>query len=311
MIPYFDIPVIRLGPLEIHAFGVLVALGILVGADRTRKRARQLGLTDEPTSVMITWVVVCGFIISHMFDVLTYQPGEMAHAELPGWIASLVDKLPDAGRAFFSAGWFRGLVFLLNPTAGISSFGGFIGSLLTLIWWSRRNRYPLLAAVDSLIFGLSVGWLFGRLGCFTAHDHPGEFTNFFLGVRYPEGVRHDLGLDEAVFAFFLAIAFAILGRKVRRIGFYPTVAALVYGPLRFGLDFLRVREGRGADPRYFGLTPAQYGAIVMTLAGVGLAVYITRRPVFSAVSPAPVPPPAQTDPPPPPTASTPPTTKTS
>ena len=60
---------------------------------------------------------------------------------------------------------------------------------------------PVMPYADSLAYGLATGWMFGRLGCFTAHDHPGIRTSFFLGVKYPEGTgfvtRFDLGLLEA------------------------------------------------------------------------------------------------------------------
>ncbi|NNG46481.1 MAG: prolipoprotein diacylglyceryl transferase, partial [Deltaproteobacteria bacterium] len=35
MIPYFEQPVLPLGPLKIHAFGVLVATAMLVGIQMT------------------------------------------------------------------------------------------------------------------------------------------------------------------------------------------------------------------------------------------------------------------------------------
>lgn len=256
MIPYLEIP--NLGP--IHAFGVLVAIGILVGADRTRYRARQLGLSDVETSSMITWVVVTGFIVAHLFAVLAYQPDRLAELDL-------------AGKIFL----------LLDPRRGLSSFGGFLGALLALLYYCRKNNYPLFPAADSLIFGLVYGWLFGRLGCYTAHDHPGAFTTFFLGVPYPDGVRHDLGFDEALFAFVMVIAFTLLGRRFRPPGLYLSIICILYGPLRFGLDFLRVKGVPGADPRYGGFTPAQYGALAVGVAGLALA-FITWRKHRAAVA---------------------------
>jgi phosphatidylglycerol:prolipoprotein diacylglycerol transferase len=194
-------------------------------------------------------VVVGGFIVAHLLDVVAYQP-----------------------RAMIERPW-----ILLNPASGLSSFGGFLGALFAMLIWSRRNKLPLLPLSDSLLFGLAYGWFFGRLGCFTAHDHPGDFTSFFLGVRYPEGTRHDLGLDEALVTGGIVILFTLLARAPRRLGLYAALACLIYGPVRFALDFLRVRDVPGADPRYFGLTPAQYGAIAVTVVGLALAVRIRRE----------------------------------
>jgi phosphatidylglycerol:prolipoprotein diacylglycerol transferase len=275
VIPYIPpeyTTLLKLGPLEIHLFGVLVATGILLGANRTRYRGRQLGLSDEQSSSLATWVVVCGFVVAHVFDVIAYTPEQLA-----------------------SRSPLQTLLLLINIPAGISSFGGFLGALLGLLYWVRRERVPILVCADSLLYGLAFGWFFGRLGCFTAHDHPGALTSFFLAVNYPEGPRHDLGFDEALFAGALALAFAILGRRPHRVGFYAAIACLAYGPVRFGLDFLRVQGVANADPRYFGLTPAQYGSVLVFAVGVAIAARILVRGPDAASEGRPViaPPPGQ------------------
>jgi phosphatidylglycerol:prolipoprotein diacylglycerol transferase len=256
MIPWFNIhfpsipdwvPII--GKLTIHAFGILVAIGILVGLKLTKKRGRELGLVDENVDSMVTWSLVFGFIIAHLFDVFAYQTF--------GAHPSLRD--------------------ILNPLSGFSSFGGFAGALIGLFIWCRRHRQPIMPYADSLAFGLATGWMFGRLGCFTAHDHPGRHTTFFLAVHYPDGPRHDLGLDEALWAAGIALAFAILRRKKRPLGTYVTLLTLAYAPVRFALDFLRATDVPEPDPRYYGLTPAQWGCVGVLCAGAALAAWTLRH----------------------------------
>ena len=130
---------------------------------------------------------------------------------------------------------------------------------------------------DSLAYGLATGWMFGRLGCFTAHDHPGAHTSFFLAVQYPDGPRHDLGLYEALWAAGIALFFAWLRRKKRPLGTYVAILTLAYAPVRFGLDFLRARDVPEPDPRYFGLTPAQWGCLGVLVAGIALSVWVRRH----------------------------------
>jgi phosphatidylglycerol:prolipoprotein diacylglycerol transferase len=257
MIPWFDIkfpeiPFPIIGKLSIHAFGILVATGILVGARLTRTRARELGLVDEMVASMVTTILVCGFLFAHIFDILAYQ-----------------------------AYWSRPtLVELLNPTQGFSSFGGFIGAIAGLYYWCWRHKQPVMPYADSLAYGLATGWMFGRLGCFTAHDHPGIRTSFFLAVKYPEAggfvPRFDLGLLEALWAMGVALSFAVLRRKRQPVGIYVTILTLAYAPVRFGLDFLRVSGGDfagTADARYGGLTPAQWGCVLALMAGIGLLIW--------------------------------------
>jgi phosphatidylglycerol:prolipoprotein diacylglycerol transferase len=63
--------------------------------------------------------------------------------------------------------------------------------------------------------------------------------------------------------------FHLLGRRGRRPpGFYVGLLAIVYAPVRFLFDFLRI-----VDVRYGGLTPGQWGA----LAVMGLGVFILVR----------------------------------
>jgi phosphatidylglycerol:prolipoprotein diacylglycerol transferase len=141
------------------------------------------------------------------------------------------------------------------------------------MYFTRRAEVPRLQYADSVALGLSIGWIFGRTGCFTAHDHPGRHTSFFLAVRYPDGPRHDLGLYELLFTIVLAAFLFLYNRKPRPPGRIIGIAALTYAPVRFALDFLRATDVSRPDQRYFGLTPAQWACI----ATAALAVYLLRR----------------------------------
>jgi phosphatidylglycerol:prolipoprotein diacylglycerol transferase len=80
---------------------------------------------------------------------------------------------------------------------------------------------------------------------------------------------HDLGWYEFLFTLlFLCPAFLILDRKPRPTGFFPLAFILLYVPVRFFLDFLRI-----SDARYGGLTFGQYAAI----AGFAAAGYVALR----------------------------------
>src|SRR5262249_30628801 len=141
---------------------------------------------------------------------------------------------------------------------------------------------------DAVALGLAVGWIFGRTGCFTAHDHPGVRSSFFLAVRYPGGARLDLGLLELLFTIVMTVILFVYARKPRVPGRVIGLFATMSAPVRFGLDFLRATDytAERADQRYAGLTPAQWGCIALLAVGVWL---LRRR------EPA-APPPPQSDP---------------
>ncbi len=274
MIPYFQIPSLPLfGSFAIHPFGVLVAIAILFGAFMTLKRAKQLGLDEEMVRNMIFWTVFTGFIFAHVLDVVFY----------------------------YNEPWgTKRLLALIDPRSGLSSMGGFSGAVFGLIVWCRRNKQKIMPYADSLAYGLSFGWVFGRLGCYTAHDHPGlPAPGFPLAVAYPCPVpqcnpivghyvitsshspifpRHDLGFYEACIAAGIAIVFFVAARFRPRTGFFVALIALLYGPIRFFLDFLREIPKRGGDTRFAGLTPAQYAAIGVALIGIYLCIQVFNAP---------------------------------
>jgi phosphatidylglycerol---prolipoprotein diacylglyceryl transferase len=262
MIPYFE-----LRPLLgfIQPFGLLVVCAILTGSFLMRRRAEQLGLDRRDATDLATWMVVAGFVGAHLFALFAYRFAEL---RANPWL--LVDP-----RRF-----------------AIASFGGFGGAVVGLFLWRWRRRRSVWGLADAAAFGLVPAWTFGRLGCFSAHDHPGAYSTFVLAVRYPGGSRHDLGLYEAIFAFVLGVAFLVASRRPRRVGAYLAVTCLAYAPVRFLFDFLRATDMRGADPRFLGLTPAQYASLLL----LGIGVLVARRVWGASAPPSPAVPSASADP---------------
>ena len=250
MIPYFnghlfDLNLPFFGTVPIHMFGVLVALGVIIGDRIVVMQGRKRGLDPNDVKYMNARIVIGGFIVAHLVSVIFYYPERI----LEDWKV------------------------LFNPFAGLSSFGGFLGAFLAFLYFTKKADIPRLAYADSVALGLSVGWIFGRTGCFTAHDHPGRHTSFFLAVRYPEGARHDLGFYELLFTIVMTAILFAYNRKPRPPGRIIALAALMYAPVRFALDFLRATDVTRPDERYLGLTPAQWAC----LATAALGVHLWRR----------------------------------
>lgn len=229
----------------IQPFGLLVATGVMLGASLAERRARVVGVHPSAVASCGGHVLVGGFVVGHVFDTLAYHP-------------ELVLERP---------------LQLLRVWDGLSSFGGFLGAVLGLSVYVRRYGVDPRVIGDPIAWAFPLGWMFGRTGCFVVHDHPGAPTDFFLGVRdYRVGAppfvtRHDMGLYEVFWAAAVMALFVHLGRKPRKRGFFLGLLPVLYAPVRFGLDFLRATDLEGGDPRYFGLTPGHYSAIVLLLVG--------------------------------------------
>ncbi|MBC8132213.1 MAG: prolipoprotein diacylglyceryl transferase [Deltaproteobacteria bacterium] len=237
MIPYFPQPRLTLGPLTIYAFGLLVACAVTVGMKILHRRAAAVGLNGLDVSRFISWTLIGGFAGAHLVDRFVYFPADtLAHP-----------------------------VTILRFWDGLSSFGGFLGGTVGALLYFHRHAAPGTAwkYLDSFAYAFPFGWIFGRLGCFVAFDHPGSETQLFFGQTYKDGiVRHNLGLEEALYTMAIAAIFYVLGRKPRYLGFFMSLFLVLYAPFRFAVDFLRT-----VDVRYLGFTPGQYGCVALVVLG--------------------------------------------
>lgn len=273
MIPYVELPELPLAflqhvpilsdwidpndPPSVKPFGTLVALGVYVGSVVALRHARERGLDPKKHNEFILWSIVGAFVGAHLFDAIAYHPHKVA-----------ADPL-----------------YLLRLWEGLSSYGGFLGALAgTLLWkWSRKTDVMPHVEMNLSVFPLA--WSFGRAGCAVVHDHPGRLSEAWYAVQFPQGDgiegRLDLGLIEFVVMVPMAIWFYWLWKKKPRPpGFFAGVLCTVYAPVRFLMDFLRAPEGATAasDPRYFGLTPAQWVSFALLGAGIALLRYAYSRP---------------------------------
>lgn len=267
-IPWFRPEPIRLIPLPesswlpdalyMHPFGMLVLMAVLIGALLTDYKARKDGLQPRMVGELAGYIMVGGFVIGHMLDAVFYHWEELVERPM----------------------------LILELHNGLSSFGGFVGAAMGAATWVYTRQKSFLAFADPIAFSFPFGWTVGRLGCFVAHDHPGRVSEFFLavddyvvrGVPGPRMPRHDLGLYEAMWSAMIALVFFVVSRKQRKRGVYLALLPMMYAPIRFILDFLRATDVEGADPRYFGLTPGHYGAIVLFTAGAVVAWRVWRQP---------------------------------
>ncbi|MBX3579644.1 MAG: prolipoprotein diacylglyceryl transferase [Rhizobiaceae bacterium] len=251
MLPYIHIEPIRVGGLTIGIFGLLVAIGCLSGYLVARREARLRGLDPAVIDGCLFWALIPGFFMSRLVELVFYHPEEL-----------------------IAQPW-----ALLNLWASMSSFGGFLGGTLGVVGYFLYSRKPVIAYCECLVVGFVIGWFFGRLGCSIVHDHPGALTDFPLGVRFPDGTRHDLGLYEWLFTIIVIIVVFTIPRLRLPSGVLLGGVAAVYAMVRFPLDYLRV-----ADVRYGSLTAAQYACMALFLVGVALIVHGLRRGVPAAVA---------------------------
>ena len=274
VLPHPDPGPWAIGPLDIHAFGLSLAVGLLISVFLAGRRGnRILGVPDERVHNLAILLVIVGWIFSHIFAVVTYEP----HAVLDNPL------------------------ILFEVWGMISSVGGILGGIGGFLFWCSRNpEEDHLAWANLATWMLPIAFFFGRVGCTFAFDHPGKVAaefglwNWFhettgmgpeifpLAMEYFDGqIRHNMGFYEALVWFVIMVAFLIVGRKPRRRGLFLWVLPIVYGLPRFFLDFLRAypEELTHGDARYLGLTPAQYTSLVFVGLGIWLWIRLRNAPV--------------------------------
>jgi phosphatidylglycerol:prolipoprotein diacylglycerol transferase len=261
LVPWFQIESWRIpiptldATLDVHPFGLLIAVGILVGSRVALWYGKRHCVPPDVVRTFLVSTTAVGFLSAMVLNAVVYHP-EM--------LAAMV------------RGEFR--------YPGLSSYGGFLGGIGAAIWFRQRRRRSLLVLGDIWCFAFPFAWLFGRIGCFLVHDHVGTVSDFLLAVddyQRRGQPRHDLGLYEALWSAFAIALFLVLARKPRRPGFFLALLPLLYAPVRFFLDFLREAPEFGGDIRYGVLTPAQYASIAFTAIGIMIALRVARCPAQS------------------------------
>ena len=257
MFPYLQIPPWHLGPYSFGVFRILVVTGILVGYFTMLRQARRAGLDTGCAAELCIWAVICGLLGAHWFK-LAYQP-------LLLW---------------------RDPLMLIQVFNGLASFGGVAGGLIGAAIFFRRRPMPAIDVfryLDLLAFAFLCGLLFGRFGCYTAHDHPGIRTTSWLAVQYPKGPRYDLGLLEVLLIPFFLGLFGVV-KRFRLPGLYVGAVLILYPCARLWLDTLHEHP-----PRYWGISVDQYASFACILVGVAILVSMLRGAARKTAVPASLP----------------------
>ena len=131
---------IKLGPVTLHSYGLLLALGAALGLWLLGRLAKKSGLNPERVTNLAVLVLLSGILGARVAFVLI-EPR-----------AFLADPL------LFFRFWQGGLVF----------YGGVAGGLLVGVPLALRWKLPALLLMDCFAPALALGQIFGRFGCFFA-----------------------------------------------------------------------------------------------------------------------------------------------
>lgn len=160
--------------IQLHTYGVLVAVGFLIGIVLAVREAKRIGENTERILDLAFWLLIAAMVGARMAYVGIHW-GEFAadFKQTPIWYQWKVFRL-----------WEGGLMF----------FGGFI--LAFLICWAFVKLYKMDFGklADTLIPSVAIGQFFGLLGSLAAGFGYGKASTLPWAIRYPSGV----GIDTAM-----------------------------------------------------------------------------------------------------------------
>jgi phosphatidylglycerol:prolipoprotein diacylglycerol transferase len=240
----------NMGPIAIHPYGLMLAVGALCGIWLSSRIARRVKMAAEIVVDLGIAVLVAGIVGARLAYVLLH------YSDYAGDWAG-VFRIWDGGLTYF----------------GALALGVPAGALFARL---RRTRFLLLSDVAAP--GIALGYGIARIGCLLHGCCYGKPAHF-LGIRiHPDGDMsrligpvHPTQIYSALAAFATAGILIWLWRRRRWDGVVFITYAMLYGLYRFLIEFLRWSTPDMVG--WWGLTWAQWAsAAVFLCAAIALCV---------------------------------------
>jgi len=271
-----------IGSFAVHWYGVFIGIGFLASFCLMLKLKKYASLTTDQVYNISMIALFAGVIGARLFYVVQF------------W-----DQFKG-----------RGILAILNVhEGGLVFYGGFILAFIAECVYAKwptvrrmlglkekqpaagaepRKNISLLALLDVLGPAMALAHAFGRVSCFMQGCCFGKPApkGFPLAVQFPQGspaaYRYPSllsGGSEPVFPVqlfesagnvLMCVILLLLLRKRKYAGTIGGVYLILYGVMRFLLEFMR---GDHTDS-ILGLTPSQFIAVAIAIPG-GVIVYLT------------------------------------
>src|SRR5580692_200846 len=155
------IPILlRLGPITIYSYGLMMAIGFIAADFLLTSECRRRGITTDFANGIVVWGAIGGIAGSRIYDVFDNWP------------------------AYASNPW--SIVF---SGSGFVWYGGFIGGLTVAALVARHYQVPVLRAFDMCSPPLILGQAFGRVGCLLSGDGDwGLPSTLSWAMAYPHAI---------------------------------------------------------------------------------------------------------------------------
>lgn len=237
---------IDIGPITIHMYGLMEAIGFISAYLVSDYRAKKRGM-DENIIFGIFWcAVIGGFTGSRLLYYLVELQNVIKNPSL-----------------------------LWNFEFGYVVYGGIIGGVLASMLYCRRKKARFMPYFDLVIPSVALAQGFGRIGCFFAGCCYGRETDLPIGFTYhisemaPNDVKlFPTQLMSSAGDFLIGFLLIFYARKKPADGKIAAMYMLLYSVGRFIIEFFR-NDYRGSIGF---LSTSQLISIFIFAAGIAMYV---------------------------------------
>jgi prolipoprotein diacylglyceryl transferase len=249
--------IVHIGPLPLHAYGLMLALGVLVATQVAEKRWTRTGRSSKEFGAIVVPVVVAGVIGARVYHLFT------------GYSWS------DSGLVGTVEIW----------KGGLSIWGAVGGGLIAVLVLARRHHLDTLVLMDAIAPGVVLAQAIGRWGNYFNQELFGRPTKLPWGLEIdlahrPPGFTqyatfHPTFLYESLWCVlvFATIVFVEHRYTLKRgQAFALYVAMYTFGRIWF--EALRIDNAT----RIFGVRFNLLLSIALSVFGAIWFVWLGRRP---------------------------------
>lgn len=248
-----------IGPLDLRAYGIAIAFGVIAAVWVAQKRFERRGHDPEVIASLAMWVVPAGVIGARIYHVIT-----------------------DNQR--FRGNWFD-VVKIWEGGLGI--WGGVAAGVLTGVWLARRRGWDLPDLLDSIAPAVPIAQAVGRIGNWFNQELFGGPTSLPWGLEIDQTYRPTEYLNEPLFhPTFLYEALWNLGVAAIIIWVVPRVLPQLKRGLQFGIYVALYTLGRlwiellrvDTATEVFGVRVNVWTSLIVGLSAVGVVIWFQRKP---------------------------------
>lgn len=250
----------KIGPFTLHTFGVMLAIGVIVGSTVLMRETRRLGdpkITEELVQKLAWWVVAAVIV-----------GGRLMHV-----IVNIDDYVH------------RPLQIFAIWEGGLAMYGGLLAIFFTVIFFAWRHKLNILRLCDLVAPPAFLGDAIGRWGCFFMGDDYGKPTDSWVGVRFtdprslvPAELRgvplHPTQIYMSLKALIIFVVLIWITRHKKFDGQVAGWSFILYAVLRSIVEFFRGDLDRG----FVGpLSTSQFISLFVFAAGLIILIVSPRR----------------------------------